>query len=198
MDIAIMGSSGGAGKDTVANLIRSVSKRNFEIMSLGDPIHNTADELLGRKAERKYLQEYGEAVRRIFGQDVWMKYLDRKTKEHSDKYGVIIPDIRKLIEFSHYCVEGNFKAIYVYNDAETARKRLTQRDGGYDEKSMQQGIETQLKFIEEMIKAESVINDRRYIDEIEVGGVTVSVIDNSHQLSDTREQVERWWENFGE
>lgn len=191
MKIAIMGSSGGAGKDTVASMIKEVSGRDFETMALGDPIHQTSDELLGRKAERRYLQDYGESARRIFGQNVWINYLDRRIEQKGNP-NVIVPDIRKLLEFSHFCVEGEFKPLYVYNTPEIARARLTDRDGGYSEKSMNRNIETQLQFIDDLYRLNQCDGE---IDPIvKVGAVRITIIDNSGTLADTKEQVERWWQ----
>lgn len=196
-NIAIMGSSGGTGKDTVADYIRTLARRDKKIeykkIALGDPIHEFSEEILGRKPERHYLQDYGEAVRKIFGEDSWIRFLDRKIEEIDSP--VIVPDIRKLIEYSHFVVEKNFLPIYVYNSPEVARKRLADRDGGYNENDLQQNIEKQLSFVE-TLPTKIGMNGARLVKDTGIFN-DIYIVDNSRDLNSMHKQVESWWKNIG-
>lgn len=198
-NIAIMGSSGGSGKDTVARIINELSGNKYSIDSLGGPIHKAADDFVGGKAKREYLQQYGEAVRKIFGEDVWIKQVDKKVRKNRDNgLGTIIPDVRKMLEFAHFGIEKKFLPIYVCVSPRVARERLVQRDGGYEEKSMQDGIEKQMRFIESLPAVSYQEKNFKMVD-LESGGALnqIAIINNDGSLNELKYQLEDWWEVFG-
>lgn len=198
MNIAIMASSGGSGKDTVAKMIQDLANqqnKSLRIESLGGPIHKACEELMiNGKPERQHLQKYGEVTRKIFGENVWMNYLDQKVAD-GNQDGVIIPDVRKLLEFSHYCVERDYQPLYISCSPEVARQRLLKRDGSYNEASMRNSIETQLKFIEELFVASDLWDNDERGCYVEIAGVKVYAITNDYTEEELLNQVKKWYEN---
>ena len=95
-NIAIMGSSGGAGKDTVADIITDITGIDYQKISLAQEIHRICNKL-SSNPQRNELQAVGESMRDIFGENVWMDLTDRTMHGPT-----IVPDIRKLLEYSHY------------------------------------------------------------------------------------------------
>ena len=143
-NIAIMGSSGGAGKDTVADMISDIAGIDYHKISLAQEIHKICNKL-SENPQRRELQAVGESMRDIFGESVWMNLTDKSMQGPT-----IVPDIRKLLEYSHYVVERDFLPLYVYTDPEVARNRLKERDGSFDERDLKKNIETQMDFIQEL------------------------------------------------
>lgn len=190
-NIAIMGSSGGAGKDTVADIIREVSGFNFEKISLGQDIHNICDKLTNNP-QREHLQAVGESMRKIFGEDVWMEVTDKAIHGPT-----IIPDIRKLLEYSHYVVERGYLPLYVFTDPVVARDRLCQRDGGFNETDLSQDIETQMNFVQGLPAKR--VNNHNLLYHVVDSGIfnSIYIIDNSYGIAETREQIESWWNLVG-
>lgn len=187
-----MGSSGGAGKDTVANYIKDNLFNGRAVKhALGEPIHELAEQFAGDKVQRHHLQDLGESIRSIFGHEAWINLLD-------EKYGgidvpLIIPDIRKLLEYSHYCIEKEFKPLYVYTDPEIAKKRLKDRDGGYNEEDLGKNIERQMDFLQDYGRKQF---PKRFVTQLNARYPfgEIYVIDNSGSLQDTYRQLNEWWE----
>lgn len=187
-----MATSGGAGKDTVADyIVNNLMEGKGHKRALGLPIHELAEEFADKGVERYHLQALGESIREIFGVDAWIKYLDRKTKDL--KVPLVIPDIRKLIEFSYYCVEKGFAPLYIYVNPDVAKQRLVRRDGGYSEKDLGRNIERQMRFIEQFPK-----------DTVGVDGLCkldapypfneIYVVNNSGNFDKTKKQLDTWFE----
>ena len=189
-NIAIMGSSGGAGKDTVADMISDIAGIDYHKISLAQEIHKICNKL-SENPQRRELQAVGESMRDIFGESVWMNLTDKSMQGPT-----IVPDIRKLLEYSHYVVERDFLPLYVYTDPEVARNRLKERDGSFDERDLKKNIETQMDFIQEL-PATRVGNYSLY--KVNDSGIfnNIYIIDNSRSIKETREQVEKWWELVG-
>lgn len=197
--IILMASSGGSGKDTVADELRKYISSSCKI-SLGNPIHEFCQKhYRGEIVPRNVLQDFGESVRRIFGEDTWIRWCDSTIKElPSNVYDVvIIPDVRKLTEFAHYVVELGYLPIYVKVSPEIARKRLADRDGDYIEDDLRKSIETQLNFIENLptVPADQK-SFRSKLSKVDMvnGGVMnhIFVVDNNGSLEELREQIEEW------
>ncbi|WP_086118147.1 dephospho-CoA kinase [Limosilactobacillus reuteri] len=189
-NIAIMGSSGGAGKDTVADMISDIAGIDYHKISLAQEIHKICNKL-SENPQRRELQAVGESMRDIFGESVWMNLTDKSMQGPT-----IVPDIRKLLEYSHYVVERDFLPLYVYTDPEVARNRLKERDGSFDERDLKKNIETQMDFIQEL-PATRVGNYSLY--KVNDSGIfnNIYIIDNSRSIKETREQVEKWWDLVG-
>lgn len=197
-----MGSSGGSGKDTVADMIQSLNDGYTLKTSLSSGIYDICN-TLGEKGrpERYELQAVGEQMRRIFGEMVWIKQTDSiisKTKDKEPLDCVVIPDIRKLLEYSHYCIERHYAPLYVYVDQDTARERLLARDGGFDEKDLRRTIETQMHFVE-TLPMEKVIDGYGLKKVVNSGCFNdIYLIDNSGDIETTGAQVKKWWELINE
>lgn len=189
-NIAIMGSSGGAGKDTVADMISDIAGIDYHKISLAQEIHKICNKL-SENPQRRELQAVGESMRDVFGESVWMNLTDKSMQGPT-----IVPDIRKLLEYSHYVVERDFLPLYVYTDPEVARNRLKERDGSFDERDLKKNIETQMDFIQEL-PATRVGNYSLY--KVNDSGIfnNIYIIDNSRSIKETREQVEKWWDLVG-
>ncbi|OTA46621.1 hypothetical protein BHL85_11460 [Limosilactobacillus reuteri] len=185
-----MGSSGGAGKDTVADMISDIAGIDYHKISLAQEIHKICNKL-SENPQRRELQAVGESMRDIFGESVWMNLTDKSMQGPT-----IVPDIRKLLEYSHYVVERDFLPLYVYTDPEVARNRLKERDGSFDERDLKKNIETQMDFIQEL-PATRVGNYSLY--KVNDSGIfnNIYIIDNSRSIKETREQVEKWWDLVG-
>lgn len=209
--IAIMASSGGSGKDTVADMISNLAQNDnlsYQKLSLGMGIYDICEELkpdhIGRMP-RNYLQDVGEQMRSIFGENVWIEKTDRVIfNNHNiadgnlNPDGYIIPDVRKFLEFSHYVVEKKFLPLYIKVNQDVARERLTARDGSYHQEDLGKDIETQMHFIESL--------PIQYIGETGLGKVQfdnggylngIYVIDNSEDKRHLEKQVESWWNGIG-
>lgn len=189
-NIAIMGSSGGAGKDTVADMISDIAGIDYQKISLAQEIHSICNKL-SSNPQRGALQAVGESMREIFGENVWMNLTDKSMQGPT-----IVPDIRKLLEYSHYVVERDFLPLYVYTDPEVTRNRLKERDGSFNERDLKRNIETQMDFIQEL-PATRVGNYSLY--KVNDSGIfnNIYIIDNSRSIKETREQVEKWWDLVG-
>lgn len=190
-----MGSSGGAGKDTIAQLIMETARFDkcaMTPMALGQRIHELCREFGARPGDRDKLQDLGEAVREIFGMNAWIDLLDRRVKGQQHG-GVIVTDIRKLLEYAHYVVEKGFLPVYVKTSPQVARQRLERRDGSYQEQDLQKGIEKQMLFIEGL---PTRIIDGRLRKVISSGVFNgIYIIDNNGLLGETRKQIESWWQD---
>ncbi|MCC4466445.1 hypothetical protein [Limosilactobacillus reuteri] len=192
-NIAIMATSGGAGKDTIADyIVNKLSMNTYYKQALGKPIHEIAEKFVNGSVERHHLQDLGESMRAIFDENVWMRYLDNCHK--SSAKGLVIPDVRKLIEFSHYCVEHVFAPLYVRVDRDVAKIRLEARDGGYNDKDLKRGIEKQLNFIEELPSKQVDNTGLSKVDLPNTPFNNVYIINNSGRLETTYSQVDAWWE----
>lgn len=193
-NVAIMATSGGAGKDTVANyIVDNLMNGRACKRALGKPIHELAEQFTNHNVERHHLQDLGESIRKIFGVDAWIKYLDRETEDL--KVPLIIPDIRKLIEFAYYCIEKGFAPLYIYVNPEVAKQRLIKRDGGFCEEDLKRNIEYQMNFVEQFP-----------MDTVEDNGLrklnapypfnNIYVVNNSGDFEQTKKQLDSWFERI--
>lgn len=197
--IAIMASSAGSGKDTVADcLVKLLEEKGFGAYSLalGEPIHEYCEEIMGNRSKvtRDHLQKFGESVRGIFGESAWIDYTDRRIdflNSLGDKYVPIISDVRKLSEFAHYFIEHDFVPIYVMTDIEVAKKRLLARDGMFNPDDLNKTIETQLNFIESLPVIEHKTPGLKRVV-MKKGGKfnDIYIVNNSGSLEELKKQLE--------
>lgn len=146
---------------------------------------------LGR-VERHHLQDFGEGVRKIFGEDTWMRLVDNEINGHNKENSWVIPDVRKLIEYAHYCCERDFAPLYIKVNRETAKERLISRDGGYHQDDLDRSIESQMNFVE-MLPSEKV--GPSGLRKVIKSGVfnEIYIVNNSGNLSETERQLKEWW-----
>lgn len=130
MSIIIFGEIG-AGKDTVAEMF--AKELNGEIAKLGKRIRNDVDELYDiipqKHNRRKLYQDYGQGMRKVFGEDVWNLILHNSIKDGIDKGNVyIIADARQSNEFTYWTNIG-FIPVAVVADEHIRKHRIQKRDG---------------------------------------------------------------------
>ena len=191
-----MSSSAGSGKDTVADyIVEKLHNGNAVKHSLGSSIHELAEQFATEKVERHHLQDLGESVRSIFGHETWIHLLDKETKDLN--VPLIIPDVRKLLEYSHYCVERGFKPLYVYTSSDVAKARLNDRDGGFKQSDLERNIELQMTFLQDETMNTIVNNGLCKID-MPYPFNEIYVVNNSGALDKTYRQLDDWWEIINE
>ena len=118
MNIIIFGQMG-AGKSTVANYLRD--NYGYSKFSLGSKIHSECK--THGKETRTEMQSYGQAMRNIFGIDVWCDYVNDQT---FNKDKVVIDDARQINEYDYFINLG-FLPIAVVADDNKRIERLNKR-----------------------------------------------------------------------
>lgn len=98
MDIIIFGLMG-SGKTTIANYL--VNKYDYFKCALGEKIHSEC-RLHGGET-RQEMQDYGQAMREIFGENIWCDYLYNR---YGDKEKIVIEDARQVNEFYYFLSKG--------------------------------------------------------------------------------------------
>jgi dephospho-CoA kinase len=109
----------GSGKSTVAKYI--CNKYGYTRFSLGEKIHLECK--LHGNENREELQEYGQMMRKVFGEFIWCDYVINKSKG-IDK--IIIDDGRQLNEYSYF-TNLKYIPIAVIADKNLRLKRLSNR-----------------------------------------------------------------------
>jgi len=118
MNFIIFGEMG-AGKSTVTKYL--VNKFGFFNCALGEKIHSEC-KLHGRET-REEMQEYGEAMRRIFGENIWSDYLYNR---YGDRKNIVIEDGREINEFHYFSTKG-FLPIAIITSDDIRLERLQNR-----------------------------------------------------------------------
>lgn len=128
MNIILFGQAG-AGKTTIANILLD-SGKGYVKGSLGKKIHDEC--AFHGKESREEMQKYGQAMREIFGIDVWNQYLYNILNNHVyrslDNERVVIDDGRQLNEFDFW-TEKRFLTVGVKADFEIRKLRIWEREG---------------------------------------------------------------------
>jgi dephospho-CoA kinase len=109
----------GSGKSEIAKYLRD--NYNYTIKSLGEKIHNEC-RLHGNET-REEMQQYGQMMRKVFGENVWCDYLYNKTIPTTD---IVIDDARQINEFDYF-TKRNFIPIGIITDKEIRLERLKKR-----------------------------------------------------------------------
>lgn len=166
----------GAGKDTVAEILRELT--GGKIVKLGKKIHEQVDEYYPLLPEgtnkRKLFQDYGERMRDVFGQDIWNYVLHNEIR-----YGLaigqsyIIADARQVKEYVYWKDRG-FIPVGLKADAETRMNRVIGRDG-FDQKAN--------------FNHYTEINARKIINEIQEK-TPQFIIQNDGSLNTLRKRIE--------
>lgn len=118
MNIVIFGEMG-AGKSTVANYL--VNKYSYFKCALGEKIHSECR--LHGKETRQEMQNYGQAMRKIFGENIWCDYLFNR---YGNKNKIVIEDGRQVNEFYYYLAKG-YLPIAVITQDDIRLERLQKR-----------------------------------------------------------------------
>lgn len=207
-NIAIMATSPASGKDTVAKLISTMIKEergvDYVNSPLGRELHEICRQMYFRKynqaeclgrVPRRFLQSTAEFMRKTFGEDVWINLNDQNITDLNSKgYGAIITDMRKVLEYAHYCVESNFLPLYIRVNQEVAKERLIKRDGSFNATEMTNDLETQMRFLETL---PAIPVGENGLKNIRVGNDShlnnIYVVDNSGDLVTTQKQLKDWW-----
>jgi dephospho-CoA kinase len=118
----------GAGKGTVADIL--IQEYGYVKGSLGAKIH--AETALHGTESREEMQEYGQAMRRIFGENVWNDYLFNQLHNTVGQYlkagRVVIDDGRQLNEFDYWKAKG-FLTVGITAEQHLRAARLEKRNG---------------------------------------------------------------------
>ena len=130
-DIIIFGQMG-SGKTTIAHTI--MNKNTHIRLGLGDKIHLEC--MLHGNHTRKEKQDYGQAMRKVFGIDVWCDYLWKRYhwlrvmwEEDGEKCKyLVIDDGRQLNELKFF-KERSFYTIGVKTEIDLRQARLFERNG---------------------------------------------------------------------
>lgn len=203
-NIAIISSHAGSGKDTVADIILNSKStdRQYIKISLGDKIHDIVNELTdissNKRSTRNRLQLTGELYRKTFGEDIWIRYTERRIKTLSSNSNVnfVIPDIRKLMEFSHFCIENDYYPLYVSVKEQVAYKRINERDRELDKRALEnQFIESQMSYIENLPKQKVGKNGLSRVA-LEIPSVLnkVYILNNNGSVKQLKKQINDWKE----
>ena len=115
-----------AGKDTLANCLKEIVEREFEcdveIIHLADKLKSDLDKVIAcnfyfqvhtdnteqKNLIRPILVAYGEAMKKKWGKEVWIKKLHEEIKARKEKKFYIIADVRFDFEVDY--LFDNFKS----------------------------------------------------------------------------------------
>jgi len=157
----------GAGKDTVAEMLVTLSKRDFPfIMKLGDATSQSIRNITGHTPNRTEMQEYGQFCRKLFGEDIWCKQLMADLALALDKpmAPLIISDGRQPNELTFFKDKG-FIPIGVNAPLCLRLKRVEKRDGySQAERSMHETESNALRIIQ---YCNAIIYNDGTLDELE-------------------------------
>lgn len=129
----------GSGKDTAASILVDLG---YHPISLADPIRFEYMRFLGRddfRKNREMMIRIGEGYKKIYGEDVWVRIALDKAMELNDASGVpvVIVDGRYPFEYDYFVAQHKFVPIRIVADEKVRMKRLMQRDGTVQQKSLE-------------------------------------------------------------
>ena len=141
MNVGIIGKMG-SGKTTAANFL--VEKHGFVKMSLADPVRQITKEIFGIESKtdpryRRIMQKIGTDWFRSEDPDVWVRYLLKRVEQETRP--VVVDDVR----FPNEVITLNrcgWKLVYLDCPYEVRKKRCLQRDGQFDESTLEHPSET--------------------------------------------------------
>lgn len=146
-NIALMGKAG-AGKDTVADLLRTRFRLGYQRVALADPLKDIASILWGPDArtDRAKLQGLGVAVREI-EPDTWvdlmLRNIERLERDSLRQQRFVVTDCRFPNEFRTLKAAG-FLMVRVHAARSTRIDRLTRNGKLQDEAQLDHPSETAL------------------------------------------------------
>lgn len=119
-----------SGKDTLSKCLKKIIEKEFEceveIIHLADKLKSDLDKIIScnfnfqvftedneeKELIRPILVAYGEAMKNKWGQDVWMKKLEKEMISRKNKKFFIISDVR--FDFEANYVKDNFDGSVIY------------------------------------------------------------------------------------
>ena len=109
----------GSGKSTVAKYL--CEQYGYTKLSLGEKIHSEC-RLHGNET-REEMQNYGQMMRKIFGENVWCDYLISRSNGINR---IVIDDARQINEYDYFTEKG-YLPIAVIADEKLRLERLQKR-----------------------------------------------------------------------
>lgn len=149
-DIILFGEFG-SGKSTVAQYIELIY--GHKIMSLGRKIHQ--ESRLHGNETREEMQQYGQMMRKIFGENIWCDYL--MSQVDLSKEQIVIDDARQLNEFEYFTDKG-FIPIGVVANEEIRLQRLKNRVN-YEVKKESKKHETEVQARQNIERCKIIIEN---------------------------------------
>lgn len=131
-NIFIMGKAG-AGKDTIAEILEK--RYEFQPFTLANYIRAEYHKYFpdrNPRLDRDKLIEIGEAYKKIYGQDVWVRLLAQDIKwclEYDPHRDIVITDGRHRVEYDHFVTQEGYIPLRVDCPDEIRFQRLLGRDG---------------------------------------------------------------------
>ena len=116
----------GAGKTSLAQEIAKINPQAVEICGFGKPIRYHVN-CFSKNPTREEYQKYGQTMRQMFGEDVWIRALDKHLHGWPEGYLPVIDDGRQENEFL-WAIEKKFVTVGVLATPEIRHKRLLDRD----------------------------------------------------------------------
>ena len=152
----------GSGKSTIARIIHDLYGN--EIYSLGFKIHKECE--LHGTGRREELQQYGQMMRHIFGDNVWCNYLlDRAKNAFEMQRGIVIDDARQLNEYDYFIKLG-FLPVAVIADEDIRLNRLKNRVN-YEVKKQSEQHETEVQARQNIKRCNiQIVNNINNIDRL--------------------------------
>lgn len=153
MNIGIIGKYG-SGKTTASNYI--IQEYGYKRFSLADPLRWIVKELLGIEGKsdpryRKMMQMIGTEWFRSIDDLVWVKYLLKRVKRSRSR--AVCDDVRFVNEAT-ILLDNGWLLLYLNCPDDTRRQRCLDRDGTFDESTVNHSSETQVDEIKEKLKAD--------------------------------------------
>jgi dephospho-CoA kinase len=151
----------GAGKSTVAEIIAGIY--GHSIQSLGAKIHSECK--LHGKETREEMQQYGQMMRKVFGENVWCDYLIKKIN-NSKFENTVIDDARQLNEYNYFISRGFLPVGVVSSDSirlERLKKRVNYE---VNEKTKQHETEDQAR--QNIKNCQIIIENNGSIEELKL------------------------------
>ena len=106
-----------AGKDMIAT--RLMFEHNYEVTAFADAMkrafHTTFPWIPSEPKPRAEYQRFGEDMRRLYGEDIWVKHVEGKlafVKRYTRAAGIVISDLRLPVEYE-WCRKNGFEIIRV-------------------------------------------------------------------------------------
>jgi len=150
----------GVGKSTVAKIINDTY--GHKIYSLGKKIHLECK--LHGKETREEMQAYGQAMRKIFGINIWCDYLENQAFNSFHNSPIAIDDARQLNEFDYFTAK-DFVTVGIIANEDIRLDRLRKRVNYVVNKETEQH-ETEIQARECIDKCNFIIENNGSIDDL--------------------------------
>lgn len=162
-----------AGKDVVARHLQL--EYNYEAIAFADAMkrifHDLCPWIAREPKPRAEYQRFGEEMRRLYGEDIWIKHVEAHVKGialYSRTPGVVITDLRLPIEYE-WCKRNGFEIVRVRAADDIRLERARRAGDDFNEKDFEHNTEM---YVDEFKVDYEIDNDgdlaelERKIDEI--------------------------------